>query len=168
MMIPSLCCHSISLLLIIIASRVEAICYYPDGSVSPQDTPCSDQTSESTCCGQGYACLTNNICMATGAELQKPDASIYVRGSCTDKNWRSSNCPLFCINPAAPFNDNVSGGAGISKCPGNKDMYYCVDFATDQVNCTTEKNVLIFQGAFCFALPALLKRAEAFGGKWSC
>jgi hypothetical protein len=119
-------------------------CYYPDGSSANQDTPCQDSKPQSTCCGQGYACLSNNICMATGAELQKANATVYVRGSCTDKNWRSSECPLFCINPNPPFLDAIDGGAGVRKCPGEKDMYYCVDKAA--ADCKAQKNVLIFQG----------------------
>src|SRR2546421_8865669 len=33
-----------------------AACYFPDGSIAAQDTPCSSN-GNSTCCGNGYACL---------------------------------------------------------------------------------------------------------------
>ena len=122
-------------------SGVASICYYPDGSVSPQDTPCRDDTAQSTCCGQGYACLSNSICAATGKEIQKPGATLYVRGSCTDKTWRSGDCPLFCLNPQY---DDVGGGEGIGKCPGENQLYYCID--SQPVNCSADKNVLIFEG----------------------
>ncbi|RHZ47885.1 uncharacterized protein CDV56_104015 [Aspergillus thermomutatus] len=75
-------------------------CYYPDGSVAPQDTPCQDSTKQATCCGQGYACLSNSICMATGDEIKKPglfgiakcpntDLDMYY---CIDYNMGNVNC----------------------------------------------------------------------------
>ncbi|KAH9990376.1 hypothetical protein F4779DRAFT_610077 [Xylariaceae sp. FL0662B] len=132
----------------LLSVTVNSICYYPDGSVAPQDTPCQDASAESTCCGQGYACLSNNICMATGDEIQKSEASMYVRGSCTDKAWRSSSCPLFCINPKAPSNDLIAGGMGIEKCSNTTDdMYYCIDGNMDNVDCDKKLNVLSFKGA---------------------
>ncbi|KAF7121625.1 hypothetical protein CNMCM5793_009096 [Aspergillus hiratsukae] len=106
-------------------------CYYPDA----------------TCCGQGYACLSNSLCMATGDEIKKTGATLYVRGSCTDPTWRSSACPLFCINPDPPNSDNLAGGQEIVKCPNTAlDMYYCIDYNMENVNCSAQHNVLIFQG----------------------
>jgi len=119
-----------------------AICYYSNGDPSPQDAPCGDDTDHSTCCGPGYACLSNNICMATGLEKQIPNAARYDRGSCTDKTWRSGRCPNFCVNAA--HNDTLDGGIGMAKCPGNLDMYYCMDGAS--FNCQTGDNVLSFSG----------------------
>ncbi|KAF4157108.1 hypothetical protein CNMCM6069_005880 [Aspergillus lentulus] len=122
-------------------------CYYPDGSVAPQDTPCQDSTKQATCCGQGYACLSNSICMATGDEIKKPGASLYVRGSCTNQTWRSSACPLFGINQDPPNRDNLAGGQGIEKCPNTDlDMYYCINHNMGNVNCSAQHQVLIFQG----------------------
>lgn len=77
---------------------VAAICYYPDRSLSPQDVPCSDSEGESNCCGPGYACLSNKVCR----QAHRDDNGniikyTYGRGSCTDRNWRSSACPSFCI-----------------------------------------------------------------------
>ncbi|KAB5547142.1 hypothetical protein GE09DRAFT_1130082 [Coniochaeta sp. 2T2.1] len=119
-----------------------AICYYPNGDASPQDLPCNDDTDHSTCCGPGYACLSNNICVPTGLEKQIPNAAKFVRGSCTDKTWRSGNCPNFCVNEA--HGDTLDGGIGMAKCPGNKDMYYCMDgFPFD---CVKGDNVLSFSG----------------------
>ena len=124
-------------------SLVHSLCYFPNGAVSTQDTPCRDDLDQSTCCGQGYACLTNNMCMATGKELQKAGATRFVRGSCTDKSWRSGNCPNFCADPEK---DNTGGGMGISQCPGTYKMFYCIDSAMDQVDCDKQQNVLVFQG----------------------
>jgi hypothetical protein len=135
-------------LLCVFPFLVSSTCYFPDSSVSPQDTPCEDTTEQSTCCGQGYACLSNHICMATGDEIQNPSATLYVRGSCTDPSWRSSDCPLFCINPDTPNYDDTVSSAGIGKCTNTtKDMYYCIDDDDDAVNCSAEQNVLIFEGS---------------------
>ncbi|KAK8129417.1 hypothetical protein PG999_001797 [Apiospora kogelbergensis] len=134
-------------------SHASSICYYPDGSVSAQDTPCDDASAEATCCGQGYACLSNHICKATGDEIQRPGASLYVRGSCTDKLWRSSSCPNFCVDGAPPNSDFVSGGMGMDKCPSGagavaaaEDMYYCINSNTANVNCDKKQNIVSFRG----------------------
>ncbi|KXH63105.1 hypothetical protein CSAL01_11072 [Colletotrichum salicis] len=134
---------SLLITLLLSVAQVRAACYYPDGSIAPNDTPCQDLTAESTCCGQGYACLSNAMCEATGKELSKDGATELVRGSCTDPSWRSSSCPLFCINPET---DNVGGGIGVSKCEGTaEELYYCINSVMDTVNCTAKKNVLFFQ-----------------------
>ncbi|KAI5464245.1 hypothetical protein BGZ63DRAFT_401211 [Mariannaea sp. PMI_226] len=123
---------------------VSAACYYPNGKLAPNDVPCRDDISNSVCCGQGYACLSNGICQATGDELQKEHATEYVRGSCTDRNWRSSACPLFCIDPDV---DNVGGGEGIGKCSKTtEDMYWCVNLNQNAVDCDRKQNVLFFPG----------------------
>lgn len=35
----------------------------------------------------------------TGEEIKKHGATEFVRGSCTDRDWRSGSCPSFCVNP---------------------------------------------------------------------
>lgn len=148
---PSGVC-SLLILLSISLRLVAAVCYYPDGSVSPQDTACLNNGDNSTCCGQGYACLSNNICEATGDEIKKPGASLYVRGSCTDPTWRSNNCPQFCINPDY---DLLSGGMGIAKCANTTlDEYYCIDGLDDTVDCSSETDVLFFQGTLIELAPS--------------
>jgi len=135
-----------------------AICYYPSGDVSPQDSPCHDGTA-STCCGPGYACLDNNICIATGLERQLPNEVLYVRGSCTDKTWRSGNCPNFCVNPAN--NDKLDGGIGMQQCPGLLSSFYCMDGAP--FDCKSGENVVSFQGMpFLLRSPQLLVSLTSF------
>ncbi|KAK4242239.1 hypothetical protein C8A03DRAFT_29500 [Achaetomium macrosporum] len=123
----------------------KAACYYPSGRLAPNDTPCRDDTPNAACCGQGYACLTNGICQATGAELEKPGATEFVRGSCTDKEWRSSRCPLFCIEDGADFLD---GGNGIFKCENTtEDLYFCINKQSGtEASCEEKENVLFFPG----------------------
>lgn len=75
-------------------------CYFPDGSLSLKDTPCTSDTN-TTCCGQGFACLENGICQVTTlAQAYDPKLNPlinYYRGSCTDQRWSSPQCPQFCI-----------------------------------------------------------------------
>lgn len=81
--------------------------------------------------------------MATGDEAQKADASLYVRGSCTDQSWKDASCPLFCIGS----DDLRSGGMGIEKCPNTTlDEYYCIDSGDSSVNCAAQFNVFEFPG----------------------
>jgi hypothetical protein len=122
-----------------------AKCFFPDGkTVAPQDTPCME--GNSTCCGQGFACLSNNICMLTSyVSGAGSGQSPYVRGSCTDPTWNDPNCPQFCITPS--HDDNNSGGQGLAKCDGTTmDMYYCVDNNTANVDCGSAQSVVVFQG----------------------
>jgi hypothetical protein len=82
--------------------------------------------------------------MATGDELKKAGATKYVRGSCTDQSWRSSECPQFCIDPNV---NDLTGGNGIGKCLGTtQDMYYCTGTGNTDNNCSASQNPLIFQG----------------------
>lgn len=119
---------------------VLSLCYYPNGSVAPQDTPCLDSTTHSACCGPGYACLSNSICMATGKEQGKAGATELVRGSCTDKSWRSGSCPNFCADPTK---DNVGGGMGVGLCRSTQNVFYCIN--GDKADCDKMQNVLIFE-----------------------
>ena len=122
------------------ADAVRSNCYYPDKSLASTDTPCSSDTN-STCCGKGYACLSNKLCMATGAESYEDDNSLYVRGSCTDKSWTSVNCPLFCIGSS----DVRHRGNVVGLCNNTLDEYYCHDSSDKNVNCA-DNNGVFFPG----------------------
>ncbi|ORY16267.1 hypothetical protein BCR34DRAFT_119926 [Clohesyomyces aquaticus] len=72
--------------------RVDASCYYPDGSF-PSDyvyAPCSDEEN-ATCCqlSSGDQCLSNGLCYS-------PSSDYMFRGGCTDKSWNSPNCFQHC------------------------------------------------------------------------
>jgi hypothetical protein len=134
-------------LLFLLLGRSQAICWFPDGITSPHgDEPCQT-TGNSTCCGKGFACLSNRLCMLTAYNTEAgPGQSTYVRGSCTDRTWRDPNCPSFCLNPS--HDDPFNAAKGVAKCDavGNQDMYYCLDNATASVNCASTQNVLLFSG----------------------
>jgi hypothetical protein len=135
-----------------LTTAVTATCYFPNGD-EVNDTPCNPGATHSTCCGPGYACLSNNVCVLT--EHVTPDirklSSLYVRASCTDKDWAANECPSFCMNSQVGDNTGV-GGMGVSKCDANGgvDRYYCRNNMTtslsNDVICTNSSLYFEFQG----------------------
>ena len=134
---------SASLLYLAIVSLppCKAICYYPDGvHVAPQDVPCNGGSSNSVCCGPGYACLSNQICMRTNQTLDNHSSQTFVRGSCTDRKWLSAACPSFCTS-------NQDGGEGMKKCEGSEeDSYCCLQGALCTDKCDKGPVIIRFQG----------------------
>ena len=133
---------------------VAATCYFPDGTTA-NDTPCFNNNKEdSACCGSGYACYGSSaqyyLCMATGDELQKAGASKFVRGSCTDKTWRSGNCPSVCVDEDR---DNVGGGNGVGQCPDTDTEFYCISTGLGEDNCTTGYDIIDFVGMYRRGVP---------------
>ena len=66
------------------------ICYFPDGTVAPDDVPCNSASSASACCNKIDTCLDNHLCLETH------DYTIISRGTCTDSTWQSGECAQFC------------------------------------------------------------------------
>ncbi|KAL1893042.1 hypothetical protein Sste5346_006723 [Sporothrix stenoceras] len=85
------------------AAAANRTCYFPDGSESPSDFPCSDADTIH-CCNSQNACLSTGYCIS--AEQQP---YVISRGSCTDNAW-GTGCPAKC----AGTNDDPSGGLPIS------------------------------------------------------
>lgn len=78
----------------------ESTCYDYDGKEMDSDFPCNPSASHSFCCGPYFVCLDSGICSSQNtSDLTKQDPA-FVRGSCTDKSWKSSHCPQFCIGDA--------------------------------------------------------------------
>ena len=122
-------------------NRCTALCYYPDGiHVAPQDVPCNGGSSDSVCCGPGYACLSNKICMRNNQTLDDHSSQLYVRGSCTDKKWLSASCPSFCTA-------NQDGGEGMKKCENSEtDSYCCLQGSKGTSKCDKGPVIIRFQG----------------------
>ena len=138
--------RAIALLSLSFISSVSCICYYPDGGVSNQDVPCTD-SANSTCCGQGYACLSNLICMLTAATPSPVGVTGYIRGSCTDQSWESDSCPLFCITQQSPNVNDFIGYGAVAKCSDRTDdSYYCFDGAINATSCINGTNLIQFPG----------------------
>ena len=127
--------------LAIISPLCTAICYYPDSvTVATQDVPCNGGSSNSVCCGPGYACLSNNVCMRTNDSFDPSTFGIYARSSCTDRNWLSAACPSFCLGS----NDT---GEGMAKCENSDtDDYCCGEQPECNSNCDNGTVVIRFQG----------------------
>ena len=105
---PRLSCSSLlslSLLsLVFIPTHGRTPCYFPAGDVGTGDYPCYPSRDVSFCCGPGYACLANQVCMRTDAAPDKQNSGLnFVRGSCTDQTFTSASCPQFCLGPTSMF-----------------------------------------------------------------
>ena len=78
-------------------------CYNPQhrpGLESDNYRPCWSGTSDgySVCCPQGWICSNNLLCVYTRTgQKQVPHATLQ-RGLCTDKTFKSRNCPQFCLD----------------------------------------------------------------------
>ncbi|KAM5343480.1 hypothetical protein ACJ41O_012017 [Fusarium nematophilum] len=108
----------ISLLLVLCslqACLAASKCYYPNG-VEAEDFPCDPGADESVCCGGGLGsvCLSNKLCLGADGNT--------VRGSCTDKNWASAECAMYCLGAN-------TGGTDLVSCSNvtNSDTSYCCD-----------------------------------------
>lgn len=82
--------------------RTDGSCYYPDTTVAAGDLSCNASAIVSTCCGKGWACLGNGLCLSTG---ESPDINrdIWARGSCTDRTWSSEKCVKPCEGESTFF-----------------------------------------------------------------
>lgn len=75
----------------------QAPCYSPNGSILPDEVPCYTSAEVSVCCGRGWTCLSNSVCMLI-QNSDFPDARVgsTYHSSCTDASWKSPKCPNFC------------------------------------------------------------------------
>ncbi|KAF2802132.1 uncharacterized protein BDZ99DRAFT_483148 [Mytilinidion resinicola] len=101
------------------AAASNLTCYYPDGLENRGDA-CNPTSSVSQCCGPGFVCLGNGLCLP-GPEDTKSYDWKYYRSGCTDPIWASPTCPNFCLGP----NDSIDSGQGIQSCSGGPNRYCC-------------------------------------------
>lgn len=127
-----------------------AICYWPNGDPTSQDVACRDTSGDTACCSPGFACLENGLCMVTPHVDLSPENITYVRGSCTDMSWKSSNCPNYCVRGDAPYGDYLNGAQGLVKCKDTGPYYYCADAVGG--NCTAQEDIInILPGKYLFS-----------------
>ena len=76
-------------------------CYYPNGEEAP-DHPCDEDAEVSTCCGGSFGsiCMSNKLCAGGDGGI--------VRGSCTDKDWASPECPLYCLGRSRTLSKSLN------------------------------------------------------------
>ncbi|VUC34379.1 unnamed protein product [Clonostachys rosea] len=91
-------------------------CYFPNGNVASDNFPCDPDAEQSACCGGGLGnvCLSNKLCQNSNGNL--------VRGACTDKNWESPECAMYCLGA-------VTGGHDLISCSNvtKTDTSFCCD-----------------------------------------
>ncbi|KAK0670761.1 hypothetical protein QBC41DRAFT_363816 [Cercophora samala] len=103
-------------------------CYYHGGGESLNDAPCDPDAEVSVCCGRsssGGGCLSNRLCMGVDGRMS--------RGSCTDKNWSSPECPNFCTV--------LRQGIVVTPCLNGNDSSTTHCCFLDR-NCCTDESVL--------------------------
>lgn len=101
-------------------------CYFPNGLISPSDTPCHSPSSAngaSACCAYSDICLDNQLC------LSQSGPAWITRGSCTDETWQSPGCSQNCSDV------NPSGSAVIFPINSQDQALFCCS----QPNTTTNK-----------------------------
>lgn len=131
--------QSLSTSLLLFASLTtfsSATCYEPDGSIIQDDTSCDSTAEASYCCGTGWSCLSDGICM-----IEQQAATVYYRGSCTDKSWSSQECPNFCLQ----FGTNASLPMGKCNRSDGQDWYCCE--GDDSCDCETGVNAVKLGGS---------------------
>ncbi|SMR43107.1 unnamed protein product [Zymoseptoria tritici ST99CH_1A5] len=97
------------LLALHLARLASSTCYFPDGTIERNHTPCNTSTSISACCRTDSLCINDGLCL---------DGANAYRGSCTDKGW-SSDCPAYCRNEVPQT------GVTIVSCDARAKTYAC-------------------------------------------
>ncbi|KAH7127025.1 hypothetical protein B0J11DRAFT_292115 [Dendryphion nanum] len=106
-------------------------CYFPNGNTVPSDHACNPNALVSACCFDGQACLSNGLCASNPND---ETLKRFHRGTCTDKAWKSGNCPRQCL-------DIPGNGVNVYSCnQTNIDSYCCYD----NCECTSRSEVFSF------------------------
>ncbi|EFW21525.1 predicted protein [Coccidioides posadasii str. Silveira] len=115
--------HRFAIALLVVAHWAHPVssqlCYTPDGTLS-NDRPCSADGGESACCQPGFLCTSNKLCQpahwhrGVGGNTLK-----FIRGTCTDKTWKSPECQGHCVK------ENPGGGEYVMRCGETSSRYCC-------------------------------------------
>ncbi|KAF2254598.1 hypothetical protein BU26DRAFT_141657 [Trematosphaeria pertusa] len=116
------------------SSSALATCYFPNGDVSGADTACTPNSIVSACCFDGQACLSNGLCVS---DPHSSSLARLHRGTCTDQQWKSGNCPKECTSV-----DN--NGVPVYSCNSTSTDEYC---CFDNCECNSGFETFSFQGA---------------------
>ena len=139
MKLPKTCkILSAGCLLLPSAFFVQAQCYYPSCCLAnTDDHPCSTD-GLSTCCPLNWQCLSNGLCFL-------PSEGYLGRYTCTDKTWKSDNCPKICLYSMSLYSlwkivsncvpdGTATGNEAIQKC-GSDIGSYCCDTNRPEIGC---------------------------------
>ncbi|KAF2102496.1 hypothetical protein NA57DRAFT_52068 [Rhizodiscina lignyota] len=108
----------VALLVVCTGCAAQKPCYGPNGTLG-NNLPCFPDADVSFCCGTGWICTTNLLCVSPFADLAG-NFSTLQRGTCTDQSWNSPACPSYC-----------RGGSYLDR--GAQSVWNCGD---DEYECT--------------------------------
>ncbi|KAF2659247.1 hypothetical protein K491DRAFT_203758 [Lophiostoma macrostomum CBS 122681] len=109
---------SLATVLFLSSTTLAQDCFFPNSDLSGSDTACDPSSLVSACCFDGQACLSNGLCVS---DPLNATAARDHRGTCTDKDWKSGNCPRHCL-------DTSNNGANVYSCNvTGSDTYCCGD-----------------------------------------
>ncbi|KAI9669568.1 MAG: hypothetical protein M1817_004611 [Caeruleum heppii] len=157
--------------LLLAVSTVDAMCFFPNGSRSVLDVPCNPGQQDSVCCYSQEACLSNKLCKVAPTPLFP--AVRYNRGTCTDQNWRSAECPNFCLDVQAwapnPMYSCNNTGEDSYCCNDNCQCNASFQFVNFTTNMPTTITVIGASGPFASATssPATVKASAALSATTS-
>lgn len=92
---PALLISSTLFFAIVVFGEQQAVCYFYDGSVAPNHSPCNIEDANgqgSSCCNEMDTCLTNGYCLQTSGNFDNRLGT----PSCTDRSWNAPSCPMDC------------------------------------------------------------------------
>ncbi|KAJ4340223.1 hypothetical protein N0V95_007543 [Ascochyta clinopodiicola] len=106
-------------------------CFFPNGNEVTSDTACNPNALVSACCYDNQACLSNGLCVS---DPHDPVKARLHRGTCTDADWKSGNCPRHCL-------DVDNNGVPVYSCNSTTTDSYC---CYDGCNCNANSGFDIF------------------------
>ncbi|PVH70648.1 hypothetical protein DL98DRAFT_597644 [Cadophora sp. DSE1049] len=128
--------HFHATLLLLAAKSITAAqpkCYFPDGTtVEAGHVPCNQTISTpSACCDPLDSCSTSGFCLGR--------TGLPYRGSCTDQNWGSENCPKqfnTCVTDPSTETPYGRWTAVFSCSPvGTINGEFCCDYSNSESCC---------------------------------
>ena len=155
-----------------VSVAAQGLCYSPLGDVREEDSPCFPEAPVSFCCSPYWTCTDNGLCSNQNLTRKDPepeDLKGYIRGTCTDSEWKSPYCPQVCLPTEA----------GQGKTRQKKIVYQSstltafADFSdnvAEMAVCDAEKNTFCCRGNPCFSevngscLPAESKMIFSMSG----
>lgn len=121
-------------------------CYYLSGELAPNDMPCIQYTDDGymPCCREGYTCLSEALCQppAERRPNRVDQLNPYVRSSCTNRTWKSLNCPSFWCTDED--HDYFKGSMGLAKCTNfddDENIWQCTLGDEEEMICDEDKKI---------------------------
>ncbi|KAF1830908.1 hypothetical protein BDW02DRAFT_650312 [Decorospora gaudefroyi] len=108
-------------------------CFYPDGRNATDLHVCLPDAAVSHCCRSSDSCLSNGMCFSSGL-------GSIVRRACTDKTWKSQECPRICTDTLG------DGDAALTPC-GPYNSFCCGHDEAARECCDTGNSTLAVQVA---------------------